>query len=209
MQTGNRFHTLDEVEQRHWHQFYEIYIQKLIPVQFNDATENYVYDYHVKEKDQKALKERKRMIKQASRSRMTGDGSDEEEEEEGLDVVSNDSNGSNMTPEHYEMDQMFWDEEELEFMQLDDLTAKREYYKVTCTQCVDKQDQDYFIIEKDIARWPDPAVEYQYILENMVLKQVIKPVTGEVNINICGLMIRNGEHRFKSEDNWLAYLRCH
>lgn len=104
---------------------------------------------------------------------------------------------------------MYWDEEELEFMQLDEYTAKRQYYKVTCTQVVDKQDQDYFIIEDCIAKWPDPKVEYQYIMENFVLKQIIKPVTGEVKISICGLMIRENEHRFASEENWVAYLRSH
>jgi len=65
---------------------------------------------------------------------------------------------------------MYWDEEELEFMQLDEYTAKRQYYKVTCTQVVDKQDQDYFIIEDSIAKWPDPKVEYQYMMDNFVLK---------------------------------------
>ena len=55
---------------------------------------------------------------------------------------------------------MYWDEEELEFMQLDEFTAKRQYFKVTVTQVVDKQDQDYFIIEESIAKWPDPKVEF-------------------------------------------------
>lgn len=49
------------------------------------------------------------------------------------DQGSVNSEGSNMPPEHYSNDQMYWDKEELEFMQLDEFTAKREYYKVTCT----------------------------------------------------------------------------
>jgi len=38
-----------------------------------------------------------------------------------------------MPPEHYEQDTMYWDEEELEYMQLDEFTAKRQYFKVTVT----------------------------------------------------------------------------
>ena len=46
-------------------------------------------------------------------------------------------------------------------------------------------------------------------MENLVLKQVIKPATGEVKISICGLMIREGEDKFASEEKWVSHLRSH
>ena len=101
---------------------------------------------------------------------------------------------------------MYWDPDELEYMQLDEFTAKREYYKVTCIGTCYKQDQDYFIIEEAVAKWPDKSVEYQYIMENVVIKQVIKPTAGEVRIHICGMLIRNDTERFESEQSWLQYL---
>lgn len=45
-------------------------------------------------------------------------------------------------------------------MQLDEEHAAQQYYKVTVTRSVDKQDQDFFRIECDVARWPHPAVEF-------------------------------------------------
>lgn len=45
-ETGNRFHTWDEIQEKHWHQFYEVYIQKLVPQVARDGiVENLVYDY--------------------------------------------------------------------------------------------------------------------------------------------------------------------
>ena len=55
---------------------------------------------------------------------------------------------------------MYWDVDELEYMQLDEFTSKREYYKVNCTQAIEKQDQDYFIVEAAVSKWPDKSVEY-------------------------------------------------
>ena len=60
---------------------------------------------------------------------------------------------------------------------------------MTCT--VDKQDQDNFRIECDFAHWPHPDVEYQYLMENFVLKQKKNAATGGINIKISGLKIRN------------------
>ena len=80
-------------------------------------------------------------------------------------------------------------------MQLDEQTVKKEYIKVTCTKSIDKQDQDYFKIEREVARWPK-EVEYQYLMENLVLRQIVNATTGEININVVGLKIRNKESRF-------------
>ena len=86
--------------------------------------------------------DRKRHLRLAKRKREAADDEDESEDEvvdyREDDASDADSDGSNMRPEHYEQDAMYWDEEELEFMQLDDYTAKRKYFKVTCTQVVDK-----------------------------------------------------------------------
>lgn len=100
---------------------------------------------------------------------------------------------------------MFWDPDELEFMQLDEFTSQREYYKVNCIG-YEKQDQDYFIVEEAVAKWPDQSVEYQYIMENVVVKQVIGCTVGQINIKVCGMLIRNNEERFESEQAWVNYL---
>lgn len=41
-------------------------------------------------------------------------------------------------PYKYVDDQCFWDEMQIEQMQLDEETVKREYIKVTCTRSIDK-----------------------------------------------------------------------
>ena len=88
---------------------------------------------------------------------------------------------------------VFWDEKQLIRMQLDEVTEAREYYKITVTRTSDKQDTDYFRIEKDIVKWPHPDVEYQYITENLSIKQVKNDVTNDYNIEVTGLRIRNNE----------------
>jgi hypothetical protein len=108
-------------------------------------------------------------------------------------------------PYKYVDDQCFWDEEQIEKMQLDEDTVKRRYIKVTCTRTIDKQDQDYFKIEKDIAMWGH--VEYQYLMENLILRQIVNQNTGEININVVGLKIRNQEDRFSSDSYWISHLR--
>lgn len=60
---------------------------------------------------------------------------------------------------------------------------------MTCTKSIDKQDQDYFKIEKGVARWGEQ--EYQYLMENLILRQIVNANTGEININVVGLKIRN------------------
>ena len=67
---------------------------------------------------------------------------------------------------------------------------------MTCTKSIDKQDQDYFKIERSVAKWADDAVEYQYLMENLILRQLVNQNTGEININVVGLKIRNTEDRF-------------
>lgn len=73
-------------------------------------------------------------------------------------------------PYKYVNDQAFWDPVELEKMQLDEFTNRRQYIKVTITRSNDKQDQDYFRIDKRFARWPHPDCEYQFLMENLVLR---------------------------------------
>jgi hypothetical protein len=81
--------------------------------------------------------DRRRSLKIAKRKRQSEDdeeGSDDDVVDYNDDDASDaDSDGSNMRPEYYDQDAMYWDEEELEFMQLDEFTAKRRYFKVTVT----------------------------------------------------------------------------
>jgi len=78
-----------------------------------------VYDYRIKPQYKKSLLERKRNIamKKARREQQENDEEFDEDEPVRVDEGSDgDSDGSNMGPEHYEQDAMYWDEEELEFM---------------------------------------------------------------------------------------------
>ena len=92
-------------------------------------------------------------------------------------------------------------------MQLDELTEPREYFKVSVTRTQDKQDQDYFKVETDVAQWASSEVEYQYVLENLVLKQVYNEATHEFDIDYCAMRIRNREDRFVSDHAWISWLR--
>ena len=71
----------------------------------------------------------------------------------------------------YENLDCFFDEGQLRLMQLDDITIKREYIQVTCTNTINKQDQDHFRIETDICKWPHDDVTFQYLMKNLCLKQ--------------------------------------
>ena len=58
-----------------------------------------------------------------------------------------------------------------------------------------------------MAHWAHADVEYQYILENLVLKQVYNEATGEFDIDYCAMRIRNREERFVSDHAWINWLR--
>lgn len=92
-------------------------------------------------------------------------------------------------------------------MQLDEEHAAQQYYKVTITRSIDKQDQDFFRIECDVARWPHPEVEFQYLMENLLLRQKKNAATGEINIKIAGLKIRNMEYKYSSDHAWIGHVR--
>jgi hypothetical protein len=40
------------------------------------------------------------------------------------------------------------------------VTEAREYLKITVTRTSDKQDSDFFRIEKEVAKWPNADVEF-------------------------------------------------
>lgn len=113
-----------------------------------------------------------------------------------LDGESSSDSEEESDPYKYKDDQCYWDEGELEKMQLDEINSKKTYLKVTCSRTIDKQDQDYFKIEESTCRFAHPDVEYQYLMENLILRQVRNQNTGEININVVGLKIRNNESRF-------------
>ena len=50
-------------------------------------------------------------------------------------------------------------------------------------------------------------MEYQYLMENLILRQVVSQTSGETNINVVGLKIRNDESRFQSDNNWISSMR--
>ena len=87
-----------------------------------------MHDYRIRNKYKVQMADRKRMLECARRRRE--EDSDEVSDE--FDDRASDSEGSNVAEEYYMNDQMYWDSEELEFMQLDEFTAQRLYYKITC-----------------------------------------------------------------------------
>ena len=44
-------------------------------------------------------------------------------------------------------------------------------------------------------------------MENLILRQIVNPNTGEININVVGLKIRNQEERFSSDSAWISHVR--
>lgn len=108
-----------------------------------------------KTKDYTNYKEAKRKLKYGKFKHIRGEDSPSSSESEDDDL-----------PEKYQDDiaQLFWDEQLLIQMQLDEVTESREYYKITITRTSDKQDTDFFRIEKEVAKWPHPDVEYQYLM---------------------------------------------
>lgn len=44
-------------------------------------------------------------------------------------------------------------------------------------------------------------------MENLILRQIVNQNTGEININVVGLKIRNQEDRFSSDSQWMSHLR--
>lgn len=102
-----------------------------------------------------------------------------------------------------------WDTEQLEKVQLDDFTVKRSYLKLTCQKSNDKQDQDHFLVHRDIILWPDPAVTYQYLLDCLVVRQKLNQRYNEAEVQEIALEIRKGVERFESEQTWQAHLKKH
>ena len=80
---------------------------------------------------------------------------------------SDDENEEQYTQER---SNIFWNERSIAEMQQDEENLSREYIRITVTRTVDKVDQDFVQVEADIAKWPDKAVEYQYIMQCLNLR---------------------------------------
>lgn len=66
--------------------------------------------------------------------------------------------------------QWAWDERQLELIQLDSDTIKREYRKILCQQAILKNDDKQLLYVKDAGKWPeDNRIVYKYILEKLVI----------------------------------------
>jgi len=91
-------------------------------------------------------------------------------------------------------------------MQLDEFTSARSFLKVTCTKQGDLQDQDFFRVDQSITHWPHEEVEFQYLMENIRLRQERNSLNREINIKKVSLQIRNNESRFECDmayNKWL------
>jgi hypothetical protein len=44
-------------------------------------------------------------------------------------------------------------------------------------------------------------------MENLILRQIVNANTGEININVVGLKIRNQQDRFLNDATWISSLR--
>ena len=51
-------------------------------------------------------------------------------------------------------------------------------------------------------------MEYQYLLENLLLRQLVNKANGEATINVIGLKIRNRPQRFENDGAWISHLRA-
>jgi hypothetical protein len=152
-------------------------------------------------------KEKQRLAKLAAFRAANGDGELLFNKSLGTGMSSDSSSENEDDETKYQDCDCFWDTEQLEKMQLDEITIKRQYIKLSCQRTVNKQDHDHFRVEKDIARWAHPDVEYQYLMECLALKQIADPVSAETTIDFVGLNIRADESRFRSDVAWNSFLR--
>jgi len=53
-----------------------------------------------------------------------------------------------------------WDPKQLEKIQLDDITIKRHYIKLSCQKSDNKQDNRAFIVNREILLWPHNDVAF-------------------------------------------------
>jgi hypothetical protein len=188
LETQRRVVTARQVENKEWDPLYEIYVQELVP----KATVCKPYRYNTEAyRARKAQVLAKKQKTGASGAVDDADSSSEDEDD----------------PSKYRNIECFWDLDELERMQLDEQTIQRSYIKLTCQKTTNKQDHDHFRVEKSIARWANPEVEYQFLMECLALKQIEDPVSGETTIDFVGLNIRADEARFRSDKAWNHYLR--
>jgi hypothetical protein len=169
---------------------YEVYVQRMIP----RKTGSKAYRYAALE--YKAFKEKLRMRKYANQKRPERAADEASSSEASDDEQLGDSG-----------DAVFWNETELIRMQLDEVNEKREYLKVTVTRTDEKQDQDFFKIDRDVARWAHADVEYAYLMNNLILRQDFNQSSGELEINHIGCYIRKAEEWYKTDYTWLAFLR--
>lgn len=90
-------------------------------------------------------------------------------------------------------------------MQLDNITIQRSYYYVICTNTTQRQEQDHLKVEESIAQWPHEDVTYQYLLNNLLLKQ--QRDTDKIpRIKLFGLNIRKNAAAYMSETMYKKHL---
>ena len=92
-------------------------------------------------------------------------------------------------------------------MQLDEFTAKRKYIKVTCQKTIDKQDQDFLRIDASITQWAHPDIEYQYLLQNLVMDFKYDSVFDSKFLDIAKIKIRNNHKSYKTEESYVEFLK--
>ena len=184
--TSARVPTDQQISSKAWDCLYEIYIQELTP----KTTECLPYRYRSDGYLERKAVTIKRKKGRSSTNLEDTDSSSEDEDD----------------PDKFKDDDCFWDPVELAKLQLDEYTITRSYIKVTCQKTIDRQDQDDLRIEKKVAKWAHPDVEYQYLMECLELKQCIYESTSEINVKQVEINIRSDEARFRSDDAWNCWL---
>jgi hypothetical protein len=81
--------------------------------------------------------------------------------------VEEDDSSSGDDEQRYEHLDCFFDEKQLKLMQLDNITVRRSYIYVICTNTTQKQEQDFLRVEEDIVQWPHEDVTFQYLMNNL------------------------------------------
>lgn len=141
----------------HWDPLYEIYVQDLVPKTLTCKPWRYETPAYLERKERVARK--KALDRKAKLASHQSAADDEEKSLEGR-IVSETSSEAEDDPTKYTDCSCFWDVDQLEKMQLDEITIKRQYIKLSCQRTTNTEDQDHFRVEKDIARWAHPDVEF-------------------------------------------------
>ena len=153
-ETRARQPTTDQIESNQWDQLYHLYVQRLAPKTTAVRPHRYSTPAYQNYKSKMLIKRNNKALSKLQAVR-DDDSSSGDDEADTKDLIH-----------------AFYDKKQLDKMQLDDITSKRTYIVLNICNPLNKHDDnEACIVEESIAEWPHQDVMYQYLMDNILLKQ--------------------------------------